>query len=234
VLVAVAFCPAPPVLVPEVASGASLETAKLLLECEAAVQALLEERPHELLVLGGGATTCEHRGDASGTLLGFGVDVTAGGSGARTLPLSLTIGAWLLDRAGTDLPRSYVEIDSTTPQPAAARLGRSLGARWGRTALLVMGDGSATRTPKAPGSLDPRAESFDAATATALAHGDTVALALLDETRADALAVSGRAAWQAAAAAVGPGRQGLKAQLTYDSAPYGVGYFVADWLLPVT
>ncbi|UMG91169.1 hypothetical protein [Nocardioides sp. TF02-7] len=49
------------------------------------------------------------------------------------------------------------------------------------TGVLVVGNGSAKRTEKAPGHLDERAEAFDAAVGAALLAPDPAALAALDE-----------------------------------------------------
>ena len=54
-----------------------------------------------------------------------------------------------------------------------------------------MGDGSARRTVKAPGYLDPAAEPFDARVATALAAGDAGALAGLDPAEGERLLAAG-------------------------------------------
>jgi aromatic ring-opening dioxygenase LigB subunit len=106
-------------------------------------------------------------------------------------------------------------------------LGRGLAELADRVVLLVMGDGSACRTVKAPGYLDERAESFDAAVTAALADADTAALAGLDDRLAAELQAAGRAPWQVlAGAAEGAG---LGGRLLYEEAPYGVGYFVAAW-----
>jgi aromatic ring-opening dioxygenase LigB subunit len=94
-------------------------------------------------------------------------------------------------------------------------------------ALLVMGDGSACRTVKAPGYLDERAEAYDAAVAAALGGADTAALAALDAELSAALKASGRAPWQVLAGAAEGADVG--GELLYDEAPYGVGYFVAAW-----
>lgn len=123
------------------------------------------------------------------------------------------------------------------PLPLALAVGRTLlGDRphrlWGVPglpevdSLLVVADGSATRTEKAPGHLDLRAESFDAHVAAALSDGDPAALGALDAELAEQLWTQGVAAWQAVAAL--PGR--WRARLGYDDAPYGVGYFVATWV----
>jgi aromatic ring-opening dioxygenase LigB subunit len=93
--------------------------------------------------------------------------------------------------------------------------------------MLVMGDGSACRTVKAPGYLDERAADFDAAAARALGSADVAALSALDESLAYELKAAGRAPWQVlAGAAEGAG---LGGRLLYEDAPYGVGYVVAAW-----
>jgi aromatic ring-opening dioxygenase LigB subunit len=102
-----------------------------------------------------------------------------------------------------------------------------LAARAERVALLVMGDGSACRTVKAPGYLDDRAEAFDAAAAHALGTADPGALIALDALLAYELKAAGRAPWQVLAGA-GEGA-GLRGQLLYEDATYGVGYLVATW-----
>ncbi|MEO9110080.1 MAG: hypothetical protein ABI368_07670, partial [Jatrophihabitantaceae bacterium] len=94
-------------------------------------------------------------------------------------------------------------------------------------ALLVMGDGSACRSIKAPGYLDERASAFDQAVASALASGDSAALGSLDLELGAELLAAGVPAWRAASSVL----DGIRydAELTYDQAPYGVGYFVAAW-----
>lgn len=220
-VVAVAFCPHPPVLVPEVAQGAAPELDALRLACDAAVQSLLGADPARIVVVGGGDRSMWHPGDAAGSLSGFGVDVLAGGSGDPLLPLSLTVGSWLLDRAGYEGPRELLEVGSLpprlTPAPGPERVG-----------LLVMGDGSACRDERAPGHVDPRAVPFDAAVARALADGDPTALGVLAaDPLASDLLVAGRAAWAVAAALLAGARP--RAHLLADLAPYGVGYLVATW-----
>ena len=237
-LVALAFCPAPPLLVPEIASGAAVELAGVRLACEAAVQALLDENPDEIVVLGAGpgagspAVVIEHDGATAGSFAGFGVDLRVGGPGPVALPLALAVGAWLLDRAATPVRRAYVEIPADPGADGVATFGVALATRPGRVALLVMGDGSAARTPKAPVAYDQRAETYDKGIAAALAAGDATTLLALDAAQAAALAVSGRPAWQVAAGAVlAQTASPPTADLLADQAPYGVGYLVATWRL---
>ena len=200
-------------LVPEVASGAADDLAGLRQACEEAVAGLIAVGPDRIVVLGHGDLEGERDETAGGSLAGFGVDVRAGG-GTDELPLSLTIGAWLLDRAGWSGPRTY-----STGEPEVV----------GRVALLVMADGSAKRTTTAPGFFDDRAEDFDAAIASALATGDAGALAGLDLALGAELWVAGTPALKTL------GRMTKDAAITprlrFDTAPFGVGYFVAEWVL---
>ena len=98
-----------------------------------------------------------------------------------------------------------------------------------RVALLVLGDGSACRSEKAPGYFDARAEPFDAGVARALADADAQALLDLDADLAGQLQCAGRAPWQVLAGGVRPDGRSWQGRLHYDEAPYGVAYFVATW-----
>ena len=91
----------------------------------------------------------------------------------------------------------------TPTPPPASRSAQSWPAR--RTALLVVGDGAATHTEKAPGYLDERAGPFDDAVAAALATADPAALAALDPALAADLWAAGRAPWQVLAGATRDG-----------------------------
>jgi hypothetical protein len=160
---------------------------------------------------------------AAGTLRAYGADVTVG-EGEPVLPLSLTIGRWLLG-AGRAARLQAVAADAS-PESCRA-LGERLAALAGRVGLLVMGDGSACRTERAPGHLDVRAAGFDAEAARALAEADSAALAALDPVLAAELHAAGRAPWQVLAGAAGDDR--FTGALLADEAPYGVGYLVAGW-----
>jgi hypothetical protein len=214
------------------------ETAELRESCLSAVRTLLAaaEDAADIVVVGTGPTFGTAQPDATGSLAGYGVDVTVslsrGGSmpvGGPSLPLSVTIGVWLLREAGYEgVVRARVTTENAT-RTECADLGARIAAFPVPTALLVMGDGSARRSEKAPGHFDPRAESFDAEVAAALAAADTAALAGLDPALGRELMASGRAAWQILAGAVQTDGRPWKAQLLADTAPYGVGYLVASW-----
>lgn len=234
-LVAAAVCPCPPLLVPEVAAGAAPELDGLRAACADAVAALAAARPDRLIVVGPADQPGRgpHPQGAAGSFRGFGVDVgvrlgQGGPAGERELPLSLAVAAWLLERTGwTAAPVEGLGVGEPLEAERCLEAGRELAERAERVALLVMGDGSACRTLKAPGYLDERAEPFDTAVARALETADTAALAALDAELAHELKAAGRASWQVlAGAAEGAG---LRGKLLYGDAPYGVGYHVASW-----
>jgi len=128
------------------------------------------------------------------------------GAGRGLLPLSLGLGAMLLDQAGYRGLRRLVAVGQAEPTDACAALGVELATKAVRTALLVMGDGSARRSLKAPGHLDPRAEPFDAHIERAVRTGRLGALLDLDEALARDLMATGRPAWQVLAGAMAGGR----------------------------
>jgi hypothetical protein len=129
--------------------------------------------------------------------------------------------AWLLEDG-----RARVHAGS----PSAQRIGAHLlGDRVRDDApnLLVVANGSATRTEKAPGHLDERAAAFDSAIGKALADGDLAAIGDIDTALAEEL-------WAMPDAAVLRTLPGLvpsvtSAQVDYDDAPYGVQYWVVRW-----
>jgi hypothetical protein len=188
-----------------------------------AVQTLLEDQPEVVVVVGDGADGLRFGPGDAGDLRGFGVDLElpfAGWArpGGRRTAVPHLIGAWLLDRAGYRGSRLGVGPDD---------LGTALSDVPGPVGVLAMGDGSARRSEKAPGYLDPAAGPFDAAVAAALAAGDTAALAALDLAEGERLLAAGVPVWRAVGAAL----DGLavEARLLHDAAPFGVGYPVATW-----
>ena len=212
-IVAAAVCPHPPVLVPELASGAASELGDVRSAALESVTALVATHPDRIVILGTGELPDPVDESAGGTLAGHGVDVRAGGDDLL-LPLSLTIGAWLLDQAGWSGPRTYTTSSVPTDD---------------RVAVLVMAGGSARRSLKAPGYLDERAEAHDAAIGAALDSGDADALASLDIHLSDELMAPG----PRALVVLGEMTKGadVTAQLRWDGAPFGVGYWVADWTI---
>lgn len=225
----VAVVPEPPLLVPELATGATAETADLRAACREAARRLAAAADSWIAVgadAGGRRTVgCEARG----SFIGFGVDVVVGmapdaaGPVDPDLALPLLIAGWLREGLPVALRGELVAPDAD-PESCLA-LGAALADE--ASALLVVGDGAATHTEKAPGFLDERAGPFDDAVAAALAAADPDALAALDPALATELWASGRAPWHVLAGATrGSAWTG---ELLHSSRPFGVGYHVAVW-----
>jgi hypothetical protein len=222
VITAAALCPSPPLLHP-VLTGREAVVPELSAACTRAVSWLLGDDPGEIVVVGAAAGTGEW--DAAGRLdlsvFAPGVD----GTGSRPAPLSLGLGAWLLDQAGYRGRRRLLAVGQDEAAPACAGIGAGLGSGSVRTGLLVMGDGSARRTLKAPGYLDPRAAGFDAEVERAIRAGELDALLRLDQDLARDLMATGRPAWQVLAGAMR--ELAPVAEVLYCGDPFGVAYLVA-------
>ena len=234
-LVAAAVCPHPPLLVPEVAGAAAPELDGVRDACDVAVRRLLGARVHLVVVVGVGPGAGVYDASAGGSLAGYGSDIHVG-QGEAVLPLSLTVGRWLLDRTagrevagvGADGPGLLLHSVGARTAPAQClALGAALGTRAMRVGMLVMGDGSARRGTESGTEVGERARLFDADAIKALAAADAGALAGLDADLADELAVAGRAPWQVLAGAAD--RVSFEAELLADATPYGVAYVVASW-----
>lgn len=192
----IGFAPAPPLLVPEVASGAAAELDELRAACDEMLTKILAESTHLILL---------------------------------TTPTAHALGEWLIARSTWPGPVDIVTVaTSAEPAPVDGQL-REIAASHRSSAVLVMGDGSACRTEKSPGYLDPRAIDFDDAIATAIANVDANALADMDQQLAAELLVEGRLTWPTVAALVGADTREWAGDLMYQSDPYGVNYLVAAW-----
>ncbi|WP_343450161.1 class III extradiol ring-cleavage dioxygenase family protein [Micromonospora oryzae] len=237
-LVAAAVCPHPPLIVPELAGAAAAELDELRRATDAAVARLLACGARRLVVVGTGDRTADLDYPYRGCFAPWGLplEVRLGSSpggafGTDGLPLSLLVGAWLLNRAR---PRPgpigwrMVSLAPDEPVESCAAGGARISTDqpW---ALLVMGDGSACHGTKAPGYADPLAGAYDDGVARALADADAEALLGLDPAVSARLKVAGRAPWQVLAGAALAAGGDWRGDLTYHDAPYGVGYFVATW-----
>src|SRR5215471_15437921 len=184
-LVAGAVCPHPPLLIPAALGAAGSdppgELRKVAAAAARAVAGLAAARPDLLVVAGGGAAEREYGADAAGGLHAFGVEVTVG-AGDPVLPLSLTVGRWLLEHGGVlehtgtpadGLPVLFQEVPRHAPAGDCLKLGRVLADRAARVALLAMGDSCARPAREDPDVPDPAAQDYDAEVAEALAAADT-------------------------------------------------------------
>ena len=238
-LIAAAVCPHPPLLIPEATGApgaADPELNRLRAACRNAVAALLAGRPDLIVVVGGAERTAEYPPRTPGRLHDFGIPFTIGPAGhdASALPLSLTIGKWLLAEHGAP-PATWWGIASDAPPAECLQRGEKLAALAPRVALLAMGDGPARRARAAPHTTDPEADRYDHQVAGALAAADPAALAALDPREDRPLDIAGRAAWQVLAGAAGDepgdeqGQDTFDGELRYRGAPFEVSYVVASW-----
>lgn len=115
------------------------------------------------------------------------------------------------------------------------RLARSLAVQAGveldlmsehPPAMLVVGNGSATRTEKAPGHLDERAAAFDDALRVALTTPDPERLASVDRVLASELWADVDSLWWLGAELL---TSQHTATVDYDDDPFGVQYWVMRW-----
>jgi hypothetical protein len=217
-----ALCPSPPLLYPGV-TGREAVVPELRAACADGVGWLLREDPEVVVVVGPAAATGGW--DAASRLDPSAFAPAIASTGNRSLPLSLGLGGMLLDQAGYGGHRCLQAVGHDEPASACVVLGAALGGSDARLGLLVMGDGSARRTRKAPGYLDSRAADFDAEVERAVRAGDLDALQRLDQTLARDLMVTGRPAWQVLSGAMGS--LAPAAEVLYSGDPFGVAYLVA-------
>jgi len=235
VITGVAFCPQAPALVPAVGRGVDAELGPVRTACREAIRRVTAPGVR-LVVVGGADRAGEYPPSARGSFAGYGVELALslgrdGGDAAAELPPSLTVGAWLVrDALGPDSGASGFATASGAEDPPDWHSGAD-------TALVVVGDGSARRSAKAPGYADPRSAVFDADLVAALASGE--AHRLRDAVSADGpagqlageLLVGGTSAWRLTAGQT-EAAGGYRAEVLYDDAPFGVGYVVAAWTAP--
>ncbi|HVT21027.1 MAG TPA: hypothetical protein VHE57_06540 [Mycobacteriales bacterium] len=217
---AIGFVPAAPLLVPQVAGGSAYLDDELRDACRDVARRLTTSTHGAITVVAPIAHGVSWPARATWGFEGFGVPRRPPDPRPR-LPWPIGIGDWLLDDVGWSGARSYVGVTGDATSTGSTDLGE---------ALLVVGDGSARRTERAPGHLDDRAASFDASIATAIRSGDLAALGGLDAMLAAELLCAGAPVWRWLAATVdAPAVSG--SALLVDAAPYGVGYFVGWWRL---
>jgi hypothetical protein len=216
-IVAAAICPSPPLLASGITGQAEI-LPDLRAACAAAVARLLAAAPDVVAVTGPAESTAPFDPAGELSLASFAPALRlsenspsrdnskkrdAGPSAAApALPLALGIGAMLLDEAGYQGPRTYDGIAEYESAAACLALGAKIAASAPRVALLAMGDGTARRSPSAPGYLDERAAPFDEAVERAVRAADLPALADLDPILAADLLAAGRPAWQSLAGAL--------------------------------
>lgn len=98
-----------------------------------------------------------------------------------------------------------------------------------RTSLIVMGDGSAKRTEKAPGYIDDRATAFDDQVQQIFEQGNLAELAELDQELGKELWVAGIEPWNSVGKWAASTGANWQPQDFHFEDPYGVAYFVASF-----
>jgi hypothetical protein len=227
VLVAAAICPAAPLVAREL-TGTDPVLPELRHACLDAVAELVASVPELIAVVG--VADENGRWDPAGRLdLGAFAPALRYASGLTSesiLPPSLGLGGMLLDQCEYDGPRELYSVTEDDAAPDCAALGTELMQRPERVALLVMADGSASRTLRAPGYLDARSEPFDTEIVAAIGDRDAASLLAADPDLARQLMATGRPGWQVLAGAAATSWSGT--QVRYCDDPFGVLYLVAS------
>lgn len=218
--------PAAPALLPGL-GGAADPLADLRERARALVADTMTKGVARLLVIGAGESTRTWPTDAPSGAARF----TTGRVPAGALPTDVEIGRLLVCADGEFAPSRGGELllqsVAEDADPAAClELGRSLGTDDG-TLLLVVADGPATLTEKAPGHLQPDAAPFAHRLAAALDAGDAAALADLDPDTCDRLWMRGRPALQVLAGAFADAEG--HGEVLAEESPFGVQYLLARW-----
>jgi hypothetical protein len=170
-------------------------------------------------------TDSRHRPHFQSRLNGGPVSVSNG----RAPGVGVIVGAALLADAGIGAATTAVEIGEPV-QEVELILQEARDSADG-VGLLVIGEGSASRGSDSPGGGNDQAEAFDQSLASALAAGDPAGLRAAVDAAAS---LAGALVWTSGPAF---GELALltaddrpeQAQLLYEGAPLGVGYFVATW-----
>ena len=127
------------------------------------------------------------------------------------------VGEYLVGRITTNVSIKRLRLGSTLQEPTSA------------TSLIVMGDGSAKRTEKAPGYIDDRAMSFDSQVQQIFEDSSLDQLANLDPKLGQELWVAGVEPWRTVGSWVEESGSQWKLQEFHFEDPYGVAYFVASF-----
>ncbi|WP_017935575.1 hypothetical protein [Nocardioides sp. Iso805N] len=133
----------------------------------------------------------------------------------------LEAASWL----GDDVEIIATEQGRRVARSVLADRQRSTASASAGRDVLVVANGSACRTEKAPGFLDGRAEAFDTALGAALREPSPAALLEVDDALATELWAD-VAALPELAELLGGART---AAVDYDDTPYGVQYWVIRW-----
>ncbi|HET9498696.1 MAG TPA: hypothetical protein VFO98_00405 [Marmoricola sp.] len=133
------------------------------------------------------------------------------------VPAGLRIARNLLGPTPPPATEVVVEPGTTVPRPRPG------------CGVLVVADGSARRSTRAPGHLDERSIAFDDDVEQALRSGDPQRFAALDPAVAAEL-LSGAVPVLSAVGTAVAGRRPREVALDLSADPFGVQYWVARWI----
>jgi hypothetical protein len=176
-VVGAALVPAAPVLVPGL-SGSAVPAPEARAAALGVMQRLIDIGLDEVVVLAEADRDGLFDDSAPWDLHRLGGmhavgDPGAGGSFDQRLPVSLAIGASMLRDAGWTGSTSFQGLERTMSNDAATEVGRHLAATPRSVGLLLLGNGSACCTAKAPGSLHPQASAFNEALLAMIQRGNS-------------------------------------------------------------
>lgn len=213
----VVLVPGAPALVPALSGLAAADSAGPVEQLIEMLRAAARHR--ERVVVWGADAAGRRHGDGRSTLRRWGVDLPVGGASTPGLredevPDAALLGWWFLDRAGVRSPRSFAGVVDESTRPPEPEPGGL---------VVVVADGPAALTPRAPLPGDPRGVALDGRLTTWVTGGGA-----LPDPGADEAAEVGwwsRPAWLALAGLTG----GSAAAESVSWAPFGVGYHGARW-----
>ncbi|TDP42471.1 hypothetical protein DFR75_1011583 [Nocardia ignorata] len=257
-LISAAVCPHPPALIPAVGGAAAAELDGLRAACIESIRRLRVPKfgaesdgwavstseefhsdptlPDLLVIVGCDETTTAYESTKTfGSLRRYGIawdwDIAwcRDDLSSLPLPLSLSVGVWLLTAHGpTGMFSRRVDYQSISFDASAeecAISGKDLAAQEANVAMLVVGEAAPLEQPTTHTAI--RAADYNDALTRAFAQVDTTALSQLDPVESQTLKATGRAAWQVLAGAAA-GRE-LEGHVLTDSASHNRGFVVASW-----
>ncbi|GLB62339.1 hypothetical protein NCCP2495_02170 [Dietzia sp. NCCP-2495] len=219
----VVLVPGAPVMVPELSGTAAAVSAGPL----EVVHGLIRDAHRDVtrVVVVGTDPAGRRLTGRSSTLGRWGADVRVGRAGdpAATdaeVPDTCVIAWWLLDRAGSEVPRTFIGVAGGPGEAGTPGWASMLGEG---DLVVVAADGPASLNLRAPVPEDPRGVALDSGLAAWLRDGGA-----LPDPGADTAEEIGwwsRPAWRLLDDLVG----GAAAREAISWAPFGVGYHAARW-----
>ena len=180
-IVSAALVPAAPVIVPGL-SGHTMPAPEVRSAALDAIQRMIDAGVDEVIVL----AEADRDGLFDSTapwglhrIGGLHPFSEAGAVFDQLLTMPLAIGASTLRDAGWTGTTYFHALERTISADAAAEVGRGLGTTKRSVGLLLLGNGSACCTEKAPGSFHPQANEFNTNLVAMIRQGNRAAMMAL-------------------------------------------------------